>query len=116
MVVSSERSVIHGLREEVGMNHVLFWLSDEQFERISPHLPRDTRGKPRVDDRRVISGIVHILKSGRRWVDAPADYGPRKTLYNRYVRGAAKESGNAFSMLSRPLLAHRRTSSSTVPL
>ena len=72
------------------MNHVLFWLSDEQFERISPHLPRDTRGKPRVDDRRVISGIVHILKSGRRRVDAPANYGPRKTLYNRYVRWAAK--------------------------
>ena len=72
------------------MNRDLFWLSDEQFERISPHLPRGTRGKPRVDDRRVISGIVHVLKSGGRWVDAPADYGPRKTLYNRYVRWAAK--------------------------
>ena len=41
-------------------------------------------------DRRVISGIVHVLKSGGRWVDAPPDYGPRKTLYNRYVRWAAK--------------------------
>ena len=70
------------------MNRDLFWLSDEQFQRISPHLPRDTRGKPRVDDRRVISGIVHVLKSGGRWVDAPAGYGPRKTLYNRYVRWA----------------------------
>ena len=72
------------------MNRDLFWLSDEQFARISPHLPRNTRGKPRVDDRRVISGIVHVLKSGGRWVDAPAEYGPRKTLYNRYVRWAAK--------------------------
>ena len=46
------------------MDRDLFWLSDEQFARISPHLPRDTRGKPRVDDLRVISGIVHVLKSG----------------------------------------------------
>ncbi len=49
-----------------------------------------TRGKPQVDDLRVRSGIVHVLKSGGRWVDAPPDYGPKKTLYNRYVRWAAK--------------------------
>jgi transposase len=67
-----------------------FWLNDRQFARLSPHLPTDTRGKPRVDDRRVISGIIHVLKSGCRWVDAPAAYGPRKTLYNRFVRWAAK--------------------------
>ena len=67
-----------------------FWLTDRQFARIAPHLPADTRGKPRVDDRRVISGIIHVLKSGARWVDAPSVYGPRKTLYNRYVRWAAK--------------------------
>ena len=72
------------------MNRDCFWLTDEQFARIAPHLPTDTRGKPRVDDRRVISGIVHVLKSGGRWVDAPAVYGPRKTLYNRFVRWAAK--------------------------
>jgi transposase len=67
-----------------------FWLTDAQFAKISPHLPTDTRGKPRVDDRRVISGIVHVLKSGGRWVDAPPEYGPKKTLYNRYVRWAIK--------------------------
>ena len=67
-----------------------FWLTDEQFAKIEPHLPTDTRGKERVDDRRVISGIVHVLKSGGRWIDAPSDYGPRKTLYNRYVRWAEK--------------------------
>ncbi len=67
-----------------------FWLSDSQFARLVPHLPTDTRGKPRVDDLRVISGIVHVLKSGGRWVDAPPVYGPRKTLYNRFVRWAAK--------------------------
>ena len=47
-----------------------FWLTDEQFARIAPHLPTDTRGKERVDDRRVISSIVHVLKSGGRWTDA----------------------------------------------
>jgi transposase len=72
------------------MNRDHFWLTDAQFARIAPHLPTDTRGKPRVDDRRVISGIVQVLKSGGRWIDAPGVYGPRKTLYNRYVRWAAK--------------------------
>ena len=67
-----------------------FWLNDRQFTRLVPYLPTDTRGKPRVDDRRVISGIVHVLKSGCRWADAPLFYGPRKTLYNRFVRWAAK--------------------------
>ena len=67
-----------------------FWLTDEQFAKIAPPLPTNTRGKPRVDERRVISGIVHVLRSGGRWADAPAEYGPRKTLYNRFVRWAAK--------------------------
>ena len=67
-----------------------FWLTEAQFERLAPLLPRDTRGVARVDDRRVISGIVHVLQSGCRWRDAPAVYGPRKTLYNRFVRWARK--------------------------
>jgi transposase len=67
-----------------------FWLNEEQFAKIEPLLPKDTRGKERSDDRRVISGIVHVLKSGGRWVDAPDQYGPRKTLYNRFVRWADK--------------------------
>ncbi len=72
------------------MNHDHFWLTEAQFARLEPFLPTDTRGKVRVDDRRVISGIIHVLKSGGRWVDAPEVYGPRKTLYNRFVRWAAK--------------------------
>lgn len=72
------------------MDAEYFWLTERQFARLEPHLPTDTRGKPRVDDRRVISGIVHVLKSGGRWVDAPSIYGPRKTLYNRFVRWALK--------------------------
>ena len=58
------------------MRHNLFWLSDEQWARIEPHLPTDVRGKERVDDRRVISGIIHVLKSGCRWKDCPPEYGP----------------------------------------
>jgi hypothetical protein len=44
-------------------------LSDEQWRRIEPCLPTDVRGVERVDDRRVVSGIVHVLKSGCRWCD-----------------------------------------------
>jgi transposase len=72
------------------MNRDYFWLTEEQFGRLAALLPTDTRGKRRVDGRRVISGIVHVLKSGGRWADAPDAYGPRKTLYNRFVRWAAK--------------------------
>lgn len=68
------------------MSDGYFWLSDEQFSRLQPLLPTDTR----VDDRRVISGIIHVLKSGGRWIDAPDVYGPRKTLYNRFVRWSKK--------------------------
>jgi transposase len=68
----------------------LFWLSDEQWKRIEPHLPTDVRGVERVDDRRVISGIVHVLKSGCRWCDCPPDYGPPTTIYNRFVRWARR--------------------------
>jgi len=72
------------------MNRGQTWLTYEQFSNIEPHLPTDTRGKPRVDDRRVISVIVQVLKSGGRWIDAPPECGPRKTLYNRFVRLAEK--------------------------
>ena len=63
-----------------------FWFSDAQWERIEPLLPTDVRGKPRVDDRRVLSGIVHALRCGGRWADCANVYGPKKTLYNRFVR------------------------------
>jgi len=68
----------------------LFWLGDEQWSRIQPLLPTDVRGKDRVDDRRVISGIVHVIKSGCRWSDCPPEYGPAKTIYNRFVRWAER--------------------------
>src|SRR6202171_39837 len=72
------------------MSRNLFWLSDEQWARIEPHLPTDVRGVERVDDRRVISGIVHVLKCGCRWCDCPEAYGPPTTIYNRFVRWARR--------------------------
>jgi transposase len=72
------------------MSRNLFWLSDEQWERIKPHLPTDVRGVARADDRRVISGIIHVLKSGCRWCDCPEAYGPPTTVYNRFVRWARR--------------------------
>jgi transposase len=64
----------------------LFWLSDEAWAAIEPHLPRNQPGARRVDDRRVISGILHVLKVGCRWCDCPAEYGPSTTVYNRFNR------------------------------
>ena len=68
----------------VMMNN-LSWLTDEQMERLKPFFPR-SHGKPRVDDRRVLSGIIFINRNGLRWRDAPREYGPPKTLYNRWKR------------------------------
>jgi transposase len=68
----------------------LFWFSDEQWARIAPLLPTNTRGLKRVDDRRVLSGIVHVLRSGCPWSHCPREYGPAKTMYNRFVRWARR--------------------------
>src|SRR3954466_13145742 len=63
----------------------LFLLSARQMARISRHFPLP-HGVPRVDDRRVVSGIVYVIRNGLQWKDAPRAYGPHKTLYNRFVR------------------------------
>src|SRR5262245_26885742 len=68
------------------MRKQLYWLGDEDWERIEPLLPRGRRGAHRVDDRRVISGIMHMLRSGARWRDCPPHYGPYTTVYNRFNR------------------------------
>ena len=63
----------------------LFWLTDAQMARLQPFFPK-SHGKPRVDDRRVLSGIIFVNRNGLRWRDAPSAYGPPKTLYNRWKR------------------------------
>lgn len=63
----------------------LIWLTDRQMKRIEPFFPL-SHGVPRVDDRRVLSGIIFVIRNGLRWRDAPSDYGPHKTIYNRFTR------------------------------
>jgi transposase len=77
----------------------LFWLSDTEWSKIEPLMPRGRRGAHRVDDRRVISGIVHMLRSGARWRDCPAQYGPYTTIYNRFNRWSRQ--GIWFEMFER---------------
>jgi len=71
-----------------------FWLTDAQFSKIAPHLPTDTRGKARVDDRRVISGIVHVLGSGGRWIDAPPETVRKKRFTIAMSAGRPRASGS----------------------
>ena len=63
----------------------VFWLTEAQVERLRPFFPK-SRGRARVDDRRVLSGIIYVNRNGLMWKDAPAAYGPPKTLYNRWKR------------------------------
>ena len=63
----------------------LIWLSGAQMLRIEPYFPL-SHGVPRVDDHRVVSGIIFVIGNGLRWRDAPKDYGPHKTIYNRFIR------------------------------
>ena len=63
----------------------IFWLSEEQLLRIKPYFPR-SHGVARVDERKVLSGLIHVLRNGLRWRDAPEVYGSHKTLYNRFIR------------------------------
>jgi len=68
------------------MESSLFWFSDEQWEKIQPHLPTHQPGPQRDDDHRILSGIMHVLKVGCRWKDCPKEYGPYTTIYNRFSR------------------------------
>jgi transposase len=67
-----------------------FWLSDAQWAAIEPCMPTNQPGAHRVDDRRVISGIIHVMKSGCRWRDCPSVYGPYTTVYNRWNRWSGR--------------------------
>jgi putative transposase len=78
----------------------LILLSPAQMRRISPYFPL-SHGIPRVDDRKIISGIIFVIRNGLRWRDAPKDYGPHKTIYNRFIRWSRLGVFNAiFAALS----------------
>ena len=98
--------------------------SEAQMARISPFVPF-SHGMPRVDDRRVISGIIFVNRDGLRWRDVPANYGPHKTIYNRLIRWSemgvfgrffvelAKGGGETEEvMIDSPLLEAHRTAAS----
>lgn len=75
-------------KKPIGKN--LFWLDDLQWSVLQPHLPKKQKGAKRKDDRRIISGIIHVLQSGCRWQDCPKEYGPSTTIYNRFHRWAKR--------------------------
>ena len=102
----------------------LFGLSEAQMERLKPFFPK-SHGRPRVDDRRVLSGIIFVNRNGLRWCDAPKEYGPAKTLYNRWKRWsdngvfarimmglAAEGTANKTIMIDATYLKAHRTASS----
>ena len=62
-----------------------FLLSEPQMLLISPYFPL-SHGKPRVDDQRVISGIIYVIRNGLMWRYVPVSYGPYKIIYNRFIR------------------------------
>ena len=66
----------------------LFLLSKAHMARISPHFPL-AHGVPRVNDRRVVSGIIYVIRNGLQWKDAPGRYGPHKTRITASSGGAA---------------------------
>src|ERR1044072_9367274 len=91
------------------MKQQLYWLSAQEWKRIEPLLPRGRRGAHRVDDRRVISGVMHMLHSGARWRDCPAAYGPYTTVYDRFNRWSqpARDLGRDFRGADRHNETHR---------
>lgn len=68
------------------MARQLYWMTDAEYSRIEPLLPRGRKGAHRVDDRRVLSGVIYMLRCGARWRDCPEAYGPYTTIYNRFNR------------------------------
>src|SRR5262249_36880163 len=80
---------LHGVPSGAGgrdSNSRFFGCARYEWAKIEPLMPRGRRGAHRLDDRRVISGIVRMLRSGARWRDCPPAYGPYTTIYNRFNR------------------------------
>src|SRR5215510_14325332 len=68
----------------------LFWLNDEQWAKIKPLIPMNRPGPKPRNNRRILSGIIHVLKTGCRWQDCPPEYGPYTTVYNRFNRWSGR--------------------------
>jgi transposase len=68
----------------------LFWLNDRQWAKIEPLIPMNSPGPKPQNNRRILSGIIHVLKTGCRWQDCPPEYGPYTTVYNRFNRWSGR--------------------------
>ena len=70
-------------------------LTDEQWERIAPHLPEHPPGpmggRPRADDRESLEGLLWLLRSGARWRDIPVDLPSGSTCWRRLQEWAGEE-------------------------
>ena len=62
--------------------------TDRQWERLEPLLPpeRPRTGRPNDDHRRIINGILWVLRTGAPWRDLPERYGPVGTVSSRFYR------------------------------
>jgi transposase len=89
-----------------------FLLRKAQMRRIEPFFPL-SYGEPRVDDRRIVSAIIYVIKHGLMWRDAPKDYGPHKTSYNRIFAELAGKAGEPDRIMigATYLKAHRTAAS-----
>jgi transposase len=72
------------------MRASLFWFDDEQWAKIEPLIPMNRPGPKAQDNRRILSGIMHVIKTGCRWQDTPPEYGPYTTVYNRFNRWSGR--------------------------
>jgi transposase len=94
----------------------LHWLSKAQVDRLQPSFPRSF-GKPRVDDRRVLSGLIYIQRNGLMWKHAPQNYGPPKTHCNATIMTALAAQAQDTEMVmidATHLKTHRAASGLTV--
>jgi putative transposase len=90
----------------------LVLLSKAQMRRIEPYFAL-SHGVPRVDDCRIVSGIIFVIRNGLRWCDASAGYGPHKTIYNRIFEALAAKGGRSDQLMidATHLKAHRTAAS-----
>jgi transposase len=90
------------------MNESLFWFSDTQCAKVKPHLPTKQPGPEQTDedDRRISSGIMHVQRSCCRWKDCPSEYGPHKTIYNRFARWSERGIWQSLMAAARASVIH----------
>lgn len=91
----------------------VFWLDDLQWSVLESHLPTKQTGPKRKDDRRIISGIIHMLQSGCRWRDCPSEYGPPRQCTIGIIAGRIVGYGKGSSVTWHPSSAHITRTAST---